>query len=108
MPVPSGDNLQVINANTGSPLIDYSSNTPASRNYYSYALMAFVVVLLMYLAWTSYSCFYENQELLTEPFLTGTIKSSPDDDISFDMIDEVNKLREIQEDYLNTIRTDNN
>ena len=77
-------------------------------NYYTYILGFFVIAIVIYLLWTSYSCFYANQDLLTEPFLTGTVKTGTDDDIVFDVEGEINKLREMQEKYLNKIKTENN
>jgi hypothetical protein len=77
-------------------------------NYYTYILGFFVIAIVIYLLWNSYSCFYANQDLLTESFLTGTVKTGTDDDIVFDVEGEINKLREMQEKYLNKIKTENN
>ena len=77
-------------------------------NYYTYILGFFVIAIVIYLLWNSYSCFYANQDLLTESFLTGTVKTGTDDDIVFDVEGEINKLREMQEKYLNKIKNENN
>ena len=77
-------------------------------NYYTCILGFFVIAIVIYLLWTSYACFYANQDLLNEPFLTGTVKTGTDDDIVFDVEGEINKLRETQEKYLNKIKTENN
>ncbi len=77
-------------------------------SYYTYVVGFFISVILIYLLWTSYSCFYANQDLINEPFLTGTVKTGTDDDIVFDVEGEINKLREDQEKYLNKIKTENN
>ena len=79
-----------------------------SYNCYTYILGFFVIAIVIYLLWNSYSCFYANQDLLTESFLTGTVKTGTDDDIVFDVEGEINKLREMQEKYLNKIKTENN
>jgi|688.fasta_scaffold762822_1 hypothetical protein len=79
-----------------------------SYNYYTYILGFFISAILIYLLWTSYSCFYANQDLINEPFLTGTVKTGTDVDIDFSVEGEINKLREMQERYLNKIRSENN
>ena len=97
--------------NQQSDVIDYNTNSSvtntSSNNYYMYMVGFLIIAVIIYLLWTSYSCFYDNQDLFDDPFISGTIKSSPDDDIVFDVDGEINKLRELQENYLNNLKSEN-
>jgi hypothetical protein len=80
-------------------------------NYQSmntYILGAIIFGLVVTLLWYSYSCFCENQNLITEPFIVKPIKTGIDDDLVFDVDGEVNKLRRLQEKYLVTLNAKRN
>jgi len=102
---------------TVSPLLEATDNTPvkgdvvtvaSDRSPYTYVLSIIIIGLVVYLLYYSYTCFYENQDLINEPFIEKTIKTGIDDDHVFDVDDEVNKLRQLQEKYLNSINSKRN
>jgi hypothetical protein len=103
---------------TVSPLIESTPvDTPVkidedtadyTRTPYTYILSIITIGLIVYLMFYSYTCFYENQDLIIEPFIEKTIKTGIDDDIVFDVDGEVNKLRQLQEKYLNSINSKRN
>jgi hypothetical protein len=94
-----------------SPLIDNDNVTKTAgsvslikgKSPYFYMTACVVVALLVYMLYYSYTCFYENQDLINEPFIEKTIQTGISDDKVFDVETEVNKLREFQENYLNSI-----
>jgi hypothetical protein len=106
------ENVKPESSKTSQQMILQKNNAvnlvDGTNNYYTYGVGFFISVILIYLLWTSYSCFYANQDLINEPFLTGTVKSGTSDDIVFDVEGEINKLREMQERYLDKIRSENN
>jgi len=69
-----------------------------SESFYIFGFLS--VCVLVYLMWYSYKSFYENQDLCYEPFISKTIKTGTDYDKVFDVESEVNKLREMQENFL--------
>jgi hypothetical protein len=95
--------VQTTNASEISPLVDNIPNDDisiSSGNMYTYGLSFVVCILVVYLLYYSYTCFYENQELIIEPFIEKTVKTGTDSDKVFDVDGEVNKLRQLQEKYL--------
>ena len=103
---------------TASPLLEtVTDDTPAkgaavtvdcARTPYTYVLSIIIIGLVVYLLYYSYTCFYENQDLINEPFIEKTIKTGIDDDRVFDVDGEVNKLRQLQEKYLNSLNSKRN
>ena len=94
------DNIGVIDeSNQESNIKNNQKNIQESS--YTFYLSIIVVGLLLYLVYYSYVCIIETQE--TEPFIEKTIKTGIDVDIAFDTVGEVNKLRELQENYLKSI-----
>ena len=84
---------------TNSPLIDSNdkiedSTTNYTKNIYTYILSFIVVGLVIYLAYYSYTCFYDNQYIID----TITEKSSKTiDEDDFDVDEEVSKLIKLQD-----------
>ena len=110
------DNINVESPSdnvTVSPLLEtVTRDTPAkvdvvtvgdARTPYTYVLSIIIIGLVVYLLYYSYTCFYENQDLINEPFIEKTIKTGIDDDRVFDVDGEVNKLRQLQEKFLNNL-----
>jgi hypothetical protein len=103
---------------TASPLLEtVTGDTPVkggvvtvdcARTPYTYVLSIIIIGLVVYLLYYSYTCFYENQDLINEPFIEKTIKTGIDDDRVFDVDGEVNKLRQLQEKYLNSLNSKRN
>jgi len=103
---------------TASPLLEtVTDDTPVkggvvtvdgTRTPYTYVLSIIIIGLVVYLLYYSYTCFYENQDLINEPFIEKTIKTGIDDDRVFDVDGEVNKLRQLQEKYLNSLNSKRN
>ena len=101
-----------------SPLLEkFTGDTPVKggavtidgdRTPYTYVLSIIIIGLVVYLLYYSYTCFYENQDLINEPFIEKTIKTGIDDDRVFDVDGEVNKLRKLQEKYLNSLNSKRN
>jgi hypothetical protein len=103
---------------TVSPLLEtVTGDTPVkggvitvayTRTPYTYVLSIIIIGLVVYLLYYSYTCFYDNQDLINEPFIEKTIKTGIDDDHVFDVDGEVNKLRQLQEKYLNSLNSKRN
>jgi hypothetical protein len=74
------------------------------KSVYTYILSGIVVGLIVYLIYYSYTCFYENQDIIMEPFTENTIKSDPSADSSFDVDSEVDKLNKTQENNLSLVK----
>jgi len=90
---------------TNSPLIESNDKIEDStmnytKNIYTYILSFIVVGLVIYLAYYSYTCFYDNQ------YIVDTIaeKSSKSIDADeFDVDKEVNILIKLQNKYLDKV-----
>lgn len=96
-----------------SPLMEPTPSDPDSsslleddtsdkkKKYIRFALIALVVLLVIYIMYYSYSCFCSNQALGSpEKFTEKTVKSGVDSDKSFDIDAEVQRLSDLQEQYL--------
>jgi hypothetical protein len=82
-------------------------NNKIERSYYTYMLGLLVVTIVICLLYHSYSCYCVNQDLYEnedEGFIDKTIKSGTDSDLSFDVDDEVTRLIQKQEKYLDHIQ----
>jgi hypothetical protein len=97
-----------------SPLITSDSatsleNTPLTarggKASYTYLLAIIVVILVVFLIYHAYSCFCNNQELeFSEPYINGSPRTDTPADNSFDVDDEVKKLIEMQETFLEELQ----
>ena len=88
-----------------SSLIETKSEPTKPVNTYTYLLAIIVVVLVLFLVYHAYSCFYINQELdFTEPYINPQPRSDPQDDNPFDVDSEVKKLIQLQEQYLEKLQ----
>jgi hypothetical protein len=93
---------------TGEAPVSVSSDVTSltkETGIYTYILAIIIISLVVYLLYYSYTCFYENQDMITDPFTEQTVKSGRDSDTIFDVDHEVNKLRQLQEKYLSTLNT---
>lgn len=94
-----------------SPLIDDNSIKktinlgPDNNGSYTYILIAVVVILVLFLIYHAYSCFCINQELdIAEPYIDGSPRTDTQSDKSFDVENEVQKLIQLQEQYLEKLQ----
>ncbi len=90
---------------TNSPLIDTNDKIEDStmnytKNIYTYILSFIVVGLVIYLAYYSYTCFYDNQYIV-DAISEKSSKSIDDDE--FDVDKEVNILIKLQDKYLDKV-----
>ncbi len=93
---------------TPAPVAPDTTTTDASATtkdkkklYMKYALIVVAVLLVFYVLYFSYSRFRINQTLGgTEPFIEKTVKTGTDSDRSFDIGREVQRLSDLQEQYL--------
>lgn len=87
-----------------------NNETDSKKNnttVYTYILSFIIVGLILYLLYYSFCCFYNNQEINNESFITKPIKTGIDSDKSFDIESEISKLRRAQENYLKSINDNN-
>jgi cell division protein FtsL len=95
-----------------SSLIDTSQeNTPeipaktisgGGNSSYTFLLVAVVICLVLFLIYHAYSCFCINQEI--EPYLNTQPRTDIQSDKAFDVDDEVKKLSQMQEQYLEKLQ----
>ena len=94
-----------------SSLIDTTPNTPPipadvvggdGNSSYTLLLVAVVICLVIFLMYHAYSCFCINQEI--EPYINTQPRSDPQSDKAFDVDDEVQKLSQMQEQYLEKLQ----
>lgn len=104
--VPVSPLLETVTGDT--PVKGSVVTVDCARTPYTYVLSIIIIGLVVYLLYYSYTCFYENQDLINEPFIEKTIKTGIDDDRVFDVDGEVNKLRQLQEKYLNSLNSKRN
>jgi hypothetical protein len=90
----------VENTLTGPNALNDDFSGICGRTIYTYGLSLVVFGLVVCLLYYSYTCFYENQELIIDPFIEKTVKTGTDSDKVFDVDGEINKLRRLQEKYL--------
>ena len=86
---------------------DVSSDV--SDGSYTLLLALIVTCLVVFLMYHAYSCFCVNQE--TEPYINEQPRTDTQDEKTFDVDDEVSKLSQMQEQYLEKLqqaRTGNN
>lgn len=93
-----------------SPLIESSIKKtidlgPDDKASYTYVLIAIVIILVLFLIYHAYSCFCNNQNLdLSEPYIDGSPRTDTQSDKSFDVENEVQKLIQLQEQYLEKLQ----
>ena len=91
-----------------SGTVNVGNEEPVSQSRYSsytYLLSVVVVGLVLYLFYYSYQCFQSNSDdMISESFIEKTVKTGPGSDRSFDMNEEVDRLRKLQEDYLASLK----
>jgi hypothetical protein len=92
-PIPSNNSIP-------SNAIPSKKDENKPSKYYTYVLSLVVVVVVIGLMYHSYSCYCSNQDLYNEGFTEETVKSGTDSDLSFDVDDQINKLTNSQEKYL--------
>jgi hypothetical protein len=68
---------------------------------YRYGHIVIIGLLISYIFYYSYNNFCENQK--SEPFIEKTIQTGIKDDKSFNVDDEVKRLSDLQEQYLNKL-----
>jgi cell division protein FtsL len=69
---------------------------------YTFLLVAVVICLVLFLIYHAYSCFCVNQEI--EPYLNTQPRTDTQSDKAFDVDDEVQKLSQMQEQYLEKLQ----
>ena len=101
----SGEEIPVSSLIDTSP--DRSPETPAitggdDNSSYTFLLVAVVICLVLFLIYHAYSCFCINQEI--EPYLNTQPRTDTQSDKAFDVDDEVQKLSQMQEQYLEKLQ----
>lgn len=92
---------------TGNPEISTINTSVGDRNMsYTYLLAIIVVILVLFLVYHAYSCFCSNQDLnFSESYINGSPRTDPPDDNPFDVDDEVKKLIQLQEQYIEKLQS---
>ena len=106
MPSKSNDDFELspMMENTESTTKDNPNKSDSPKtNKYTYILIAIVAVLVLYLIYYAYTSFYVNQDT-DECFIEKTVKTGTESDVEFDMDVEVSKLKRLQEKYLASLR----
>lgn len=69
---------------------------------YTYLLALIVICLVIFMLYHAYSCFCENQDI--EPYINEQPRTDPQSDKAFDVDQEVKKLLQLQEQYLEQLQ----
>jgi hypothetical protein len=91
-----------------SPKIPATIGDSGSSSY-TFLLGVVVICLVLFLIYHAYSCFCINQEI--EPYLNTQPRTDTPSDNAFDVDDEIQKLSQMQEQYLeklHQVKTGNN
>jgi hypothetical protein len=99
------ENSSLIEATPISNKLDTVPPVIGRNISYTYLLAIIVVILVLFLVYHAYSCFCVNQNLdFSEPYINKQPRSDPQDDNPFDVGDEVKKLIQLQEQYLEKLQ----
>jgi hypothetical protein len=85
----------------GSPKIPATIGIDGNHSY-TFLLVAVVICLVLFLIYHAYSCFCINQDI--EPYLNTQLSTDTQRDNAFDVDDEVQKLSQMQEQYLEKLQ----